>query len=100
MTADQAGGAAGAPARDDTRQVADPPHSRGEHRAVIRLGNEFSEVEVEVVRTRNGSRLRISVPGSGAEVSLCPLELEALTWQDPDFFSQLLATPHGPEADG
>jgi hypothetical protein len=64
---------------------------------VIRLGNEFSEVVVELVRTRNGARLRISVPSSGREISLCPLELESLTWQDPEFFSRLLATPHGPE---
>ena len=63
----------------------------------IRLANEFSEVVVELVPTRNGARLRISVPSSGHEILLCPLELEALTWQDHDFFSRLLATPQGPE---
>jgi hypothetical protein len=63
----------------------------------IRLANEFSEVVVELVPTRNGARLRISVPSSSREILLCPLELEALTWQDHDFFSRLLATPHGPE---
>jgi hypothetical protein len=63
----------------------------------IRLGNEFTEVVVERVQTRNGARLRISVPSSGHEILLCPLELEALTWQDHELFSRLLATPHGPE---
>ena len=63
----------------------------------IRLGNEFSEVVVEPVQTRNGVRLRISVPASGHQILLCPLELEALTWQDHEFFSRLLQTPHGPE---
>ena len=63
----------------------------------IRLGNEFSEVVVERVQTRNGARLRISVPALGREILLCPLELEALTWQDHDLFSRLLQTPHGPE---
>jgi hypothetical protein len=63
----------------------------------IRLGNEFSEVVVEPVQTRNGVRLRISVPASGHQILLCPLELEALTWQDHEFFTKLLATPHGPE---
>jgi len=48
----------------------------------IMLGNEFSEVVVEPVQTRNGVRLRISVPSSGHQILLCPLELEALTWQD------------------
>jgi hypothetical protein len=62
----------------------------------IRLANEFSEIVVERVPTRNGARLRISVPASGREILLCPLELEALTWQDHEFFSALLATPYGP----
>ena len=63
----------------------------------IRLGNEFSEVVVERVATRNGARLRISVPASGRSILLCPLELETLTWQDHDLFSRLLQTPHGPD---
>ncbi len=63
----------------------------------IRLANEFSEVVVELVPTRNGARLRISVPASGREILLCPLELEALTWQDHELFSRLLQAPHGPE---
>ena len=65
--------------------------------SVIRLANEFSEVVVELVPTRNGARLRISVPASGRAILLCPLELEALTWQDHEFFTRLLTTPHGPE---
>ena len=65
--------------------------------ASIRLANEFTEVVVEPVRTRNGTRLRIFVPSSGREIMLCPLELEALTWQGHDLFSALLRTPHGPE---
>ena len=66
---------------------------------VIRLGNEFTEVLVERVQTRNGARLRIRVPASGREILLCPLELEALAWQRHDLFTGLLATPHGPEGD-
>jgi hypothetical protein len=63
----------------------------------IRLANEFTEVVVERVRTRNGARLRISVPSSGQQILLCPLELEALAWQDHELFTRLLQTPHGPE---
>ena len=62
----------------------------------IRLANEFGEVVVERVPTRNGARLRISVPASGRSILLCPLELEALTWQHHDLFSRLLQTPHAP----
>ncbi len=67
--------------------------------ASIRLANEFTEVVVEQVRTRNGTRLRIFVPSSGREIMLCPLELEALTWQGHELFSALLRTPHGPEGE-
>ena len=67
------------------------PDAAGEQ--PIRLANEFAEVVVERVNTRNGARLRIFVPSSGAEILLCPLELEALTWQDHDFFTGLLADP-------
>ena len=63
---------------------------------VIKIGNEFTEVEIDRVRTRNGTRLRIFVPSSGRQILLCPLELEALTWQDHELFSQLLATPGDP----
>lgn len=59
----------------------------------IRLGNEFAEVVVERVNTRNGARLRIFVPSSGSEILLCPLELEALTWQNHDLFTRLLGNP-------
>ena len=67
---------------------------------VIRLANEFTEVVVQRVRTRNGMRLRISVPSSGRQIMLCPLELEALTWQDHELFTALLQTPNGPEDEG
>jgi hypothetical protein len=77
--------------------VTGEPDERDE--PVIELANEFTEVVVERVRTRNGARLRISVPSSGRQILLCPLELEALTWQDHELFSRLLETPHGPEDD-
>ncbi len=49
----------------------------------IELANEFAEVEVRRLDTRNGSRLLISVPRTGRSISLDALELEALTWQNP-----------------
>jgi hypothetical protein len=66
---------------------------------VIKIANEFTEVEVGRVRTRNGVRLRIFVPSSGRQILLCPLELESLTWQDHELFSHLLATPGDPAED-
>jgi hypothetical protein len=61
----------------------------------IELGNEFAEVRVCRVVTRNGSRLLIESPKSGQWVALCPLELEALTWQGPQTFSAMIGHPFG-----
>lgn len=63
------------------------------------IGNEFSEVHVSRVATRNGTRLRIRDARTHREILLCPLELESLTWQSPELFTSLLATPYGPEED-
>ena len=70
----------------------------------IVLGNEFSEVRISRVDTRNGSRLLIESPKSGQWVSLCPLEVEALTWQGTATFSAMIGNSFGPlvadDADG
>lgn len=62
----------------------------------IVFGNEFSEIRVSRVETRNGSRLLIEAPRSGQWVALCPLELEALTWQTPETFSAMIGSPFRP----
>ncbi|GHJ37876.1 hypothetical protein [Streptomyces sp. TS71-3] len=62
----------------------------------LAVGNEFSEVRVSRVQTRNGSRLLIESIRSGQWVALCPLELEALTWQNTATFSAMVGHPFGP----
>ncbi|MDQ7801264.1 MAG: dihydrodiol dehydrogenase [Armatimonadota bacterium] len=61
------------------------------------LANEFAVVRVRRRRTRNGERLEIEAPRLGRRISLCPLELESLTWQTPETFSRFLSAPFGPE---
>jgi hypothetical protein len=68
-------------------------HTTGEP---ITIGNEFAEIRVVRVETRNGSRLLVESPKSGQWVSLCPLELEALTWQNVATFSAMVGNPYGP----
>lgn len=68
-------------------------HQQGE---AICFGNEFAEIRVARVETRNGSRLLIEAPKSGQWVCLCPLELEALTWQNTATFSAMIGNPFGP----
>lgn len=62
----------------------------------ISLGNEFAEIRVSRVETRNGSRLLIESTRTGQWVSLCPLELESLTWQTPQTFSAMIGHPMEP----
>jgi hypothetical protein len=62
----------------------------------IEFGNEFAAVRICLVQTRNGSRLLIESPKSGQWVALCPLEVEALTWQGPETFSAMIGHPFGP----
>lgn len=61
------------------------------------LANEYAAVVVRKVRTRNGVRLEIAAPRLDRVIRLCPLELESLTWQTPETFSEFLRTPFGPE---
>jgi hypothetical protein len=62
----------------------------------ITLGNEFSEVRISRIDTRNGARLLIESPKSGRWVALCPLEVEALTWQGTATFSAMIGNPFAP----
>jgi hypothetical protein len=60
------------------------------------VANEFAEVFVRRVPTRNGVRLEVLAPRLGRRILLDALELEALTWQEPALFSELLEEPFGP----
>lgn len=62
----------------------------------LTIANEFAEVRVVRVETRNGSRLLIESPKSGQWVALDPLEVEALTWQSTATFSAMIGNPFGP----
>jgi hypothetical protein len=77
--------------RDDTGAAGPAPEP-----AVLTIANEFAQVRVSCLRTRNGARLLIESPRSRTSIALCPLELEALTWQEASTFSALLSRPSGP----
>jgi hypothetical protein len=63
---------------------------------LLLIGNEFAEIRVAKVHTRNGVRLLIESPKSGQWVSLDPLELESLTWQNVETFSAMVGNPLTP----
>lgn len=56
----------------------------------IVIANEFVDVEVRRVRTRNGVRLEIHSPRRGTTIWLDAMVLDALTWQQPEIFSEML----------
>jgi hypothetical protein len=60
------------------------------------VANEFAMVTVDKVQTRNGERLEIVSPRLGFRIQLDAMELESLSWQRKDVFSQFLNTPYGP----
>jgi len=62
----------------------------------ITVANEFTEVTVRRVDTRNGSRLLITSPKSGQWISLDALEIEALTWQNPYTLAAMVGKMHEP----
>lgn len=67
---------------------------------VLRVVNEFADVTLRIVQTRNGERLEISSPRRGTSIRLDAVELEALTWQTSDVFSGMLKESVGPTGDG
>ncbi len=68
-------------------------HSVGE---TISIANEFTEVTVRRIDTRNGSRLLITSPKSAQWISLDALEVEALTWQNAHTLAAMVGKMHEP----
>lgn len=62
----------------------------------LTIANEFTEVVVRRVDTRNGSRLLISTPRTGRWISLDALEIEALTWQNTRTLAAMVGNPQAP----
>ena len=63
---------------------------------VLAIGNEFGLAWVRKIRTRNGERLEIRSPNLEYVIRLDALQLEALSWQQPEAISELMATPPEP----
>ena len=62
----------------------------------LTVANEFTEVVVRRVDTRNGSRLLIASPRTGQWITLDALEVEALTWQNPRTLAAMVGNSYAP----
>lgn len=68
----------------------------GGHEGPIMVANEFADVVVTRVHTRNGVRLDIWSPRRGTRVQLDAVELDCLSYQPTETFSAMLErTPGG-----
>lgn len=55
------------------------------------IGNEFTGVRFRKVRTANGERLQLNVPKRGYSILLDAMQLEIISAQRPEVFSELHA---------
>ena len=62
----------------------------------IVIANEFADVVVRRVETRNGMRLDIWSPRRGTRVLLDAVALDCLSYQEPDLITELLARRPAP----
>lgn len=62
----------------------------------LTVANEFADVEVRRVDTRNGTRLLVYSRRSGRWISLDALEVEALTWQNPRTLEAMVGNGNAP----
>jgi hypothetical protein len=62
----------------------------------LTVANEFAEVQVRRVDTRNGSRLLITAPRTGQWISLDALEVESLTRQNARTLTAMVGNSYGP----
>lgn len=61
----------------------------------IVIANEFADVVVRKVQTRNGMRLEIWSPKRGSKVLFDAVALDCLSFQQPELITQLLAKDPG-----
>jgi hypothetical protein len=66
------------------------PGSDGTDGPPVVVANEFADVQVRRIRTRNGVRLEIFSPRRGTRVHLDAVELDLLSFQEPEIFSEML----------
>jgi hypothetical protein len=62
----------------------------------IVIANEFADVVVRKVETRNGMRLDIWSPRRGTRIQLDAVALDCLSFQEPELITELLTRRPAP----
>lgn len=80
--------------RPEVGEVSEYPTDRSNDGPII-VANEFADVVVRRVETRNGMRLDIWSPKRGSRVQLDAVALDCLSFQEPELITQLLSRNPG-----
>lgn len=80
--------------RPETGDVSEYPVDGGNHGPIV-IANEFADVVIRKIETRNGMRLDIWSPRRGSRVLLDAVALDCLSYQEPELISQLIARNPG-----
>lgn len=75
-------------------EVFEFPRDGGNDGPIV-VANEFVDVVVRKVATRNGVRLEIWSPRRGSCVRFDAVALDVLSYQDPEFITELLRRTPG-----
>ncbi|MFG2884600.1 dihydrodiol dehydrogenase [Streptomyces sp. NPDC048297] len=81
--------------RPDIGDVSAYPDRPGGDGPIV-IANEFADVIIRKVQTRNGVRLDIWSPRRGSRVLLDAVALDCLSFQEPDFITDMLARRPAP----
>jgi hypothetical protein len=80
--------------RPEVGDVSEYPTDGGNAGPIV-IANEFADVVVRKVETRNGMRLDIWSPKRGSRVQLDAVALDCLSFQEPELITQLLSRNPG-----
>lgn len=80
--------------RPEVGDMSDYPADGGNGGPIV-IANEFADVVIRKIETRNGMRLDIWSPRRGSRVQLDAVALDCLSYQEPELISQLIARNPG-----
>lgn len=74
--------------------VLEVPRDGGNSGPIV-IANEFADVVIRKIQTRNGMRLEIWSPRRGTCVRFDAVALDVLSYQEPEFITDLLSRTPG-----
>lgn len=80
--------------RPEVGDVSEYPTDGGQDGPIV-IANEFADVVVRKVQTRNGVRLDVWSPRRGTRVLLDAVALDCLSFQDSELITELLSRDPG-----